>query len=471
MSGPPENGKGRQWQADDPEPTEVSAELITHAQAQRNGNGFGPLRNVLQTAINEGAINDASASLSDYTVLSAQNDPYRLDLPDNHRNGAWFKEVVERLVPDGESVHLRGLHYRLVAAADVIRPDNGKHYTNTDESWLWLTTKAAKAGRWLGYVPFERISDERNAPPEFFLSYCNTWMRPELSRGASIEVPSLDRALPTFLSFGFDVRQPYRIILIGEKTSLRDVLRPIAEMVGGELLLPTGEASDTMIAGIAERASETSRPSVVLYFSDFDPSGHQMPISVSRKLQALRDLRYPELAIQVHHTALTLDQVRQLGLPSTPLKETERRADCWRAIMQHEQTEIDALAALRPQELRSIALDAIKPFYDRTLERRAQTARDLWSVAAQRQLTAHPDYQAAVANIGDAHAALEEAAYVFHGSQDAAQAAFRDIELPPVVAPEPMIDQAAPRPLFTTHDDYSDASRRLIAHKALESKN
>jgi hypothetical protein len=28
----------------------------------------------------------------------------------------------------------------------------------------------------------------------------------------------------------------------------------------------------------------------VLYFSDFDPSGYQMPVSVSRKLQALRDL-------------------------------------------------------------------------------------------------------------------------------------------------------------------------------------
>ena len=89
------------------------------------------------------------------------------------------------------------------------------------------------------------------------------------------------------------MRQPYRIILIGEKTSLRDVLRPIAEMVGGELLLPTGEASDTMIAGIAARASIDSRPSVTLYFSDFDPSGHQMPISVSRKLQALRACAIP----------------------------------------------------------------------------------------------------------------------------------------------------------------------------------
>jgi hypothetical protein len=430
-------------------------------------NGFGPLRKVLMAAISEAEV---AATLSDYTVLSPQNDPYRLDLPDNHRNGAWFAEVVARLVPEGDSVHLRGLHYRLAAAADVIRPDNGLPYINTDEAWTWLTTKAAKAGRWLGYVPFERIVDERNAPPEFFLSSCDTWMRPELSRGASVEVPALDRALPTFLSFGFDVRQPYRIILIGEKTSLRDVLRPIAEMVDGELLLPTGEMSDTMVAGLAARAVANSRPSVALYFSDFDPSGHQMPISVARKLQALRDLRYPKLDIQVHHVALTLEQVRRLELPSTPLKETELRGDRWRAVMQHEQTEIDALAALRPQDLREIALDAIKPFYDRTLKRRSTLASDLWWITADRLLKAHPSYQAAVNVIGDAHAALEDAANSFHGAQNAAQRAFEDIELPPVIPPEPIIDQAPPSPLFTTDDGFVTASRRLIDRKTLDFK-
>jgi hypothetical protein len=435
--------------------------------AVSGSNGSGPLRKVLATAISKAALNDVSATLSDYTVLSPQNDPYRLDLPDNHRNGAWFAEVVARLVPEDDSVHLRGLHYRLAAAADVIRPDNGLPYINTDEAWIWLTTKAAKAGRWLGYVAFERIIDERNAAPELFLSYDDTSLRPELFRGAAVEVPSLDEAVPRFHFPGFKVRQPYRIILVGEKSSLREVLLPIAQMVSGELLLPTGEMSDTMVAGIAERASEDSRPSVVLYFSDFDPSGHQMPISVARKLQALRDLRYQKLYIQVHQVALTLDQVRRLDLPSTPLKETELRGDRWRAVMQHEQTEIDSLAALRPQELRDIALDAIEPFHDRTLERRTQTASSLWWIAADRLLKAHPSYQAAVNVIGDAHAALEEAANSFQGAQDAAQAAFEDIELPAFVAPEPTIDTLAPRPLFTTDDDYTTASLRLKSYKAL----
>jgi hypothetical protein len=45
--------------------------------------------------------------------------------------------------------------------------------------------------------------------------------------------------------------------------------------------------------------------------------------------------------------ALTVEQVRNLGLPSTPLKDTERRADRWRQAFGVGQTEIDALATDR----------------------------------------------------------------------------------------------------------------------------
>ena len=153
------------------------------------------------------------------------------------------------------------------------------------------------------------------------------------------------------------------------------MLEPIAQQIKGELLLPTGEMSDTMIAEMAARAAADPRPAVALYFSDFDPSGHQMSISLSRKLQALRTLRHPDrLASRVHGVALTLAQVHELNLPSTPLKATEKRADKWRARMGHEQTEIDALAALRPEELRRIALDALKPFFDFDLDARCRAA-------------------------------------------------------------------------------------------------
>ena len=63
-------------------------------------------------------------------------------------------------------------------------------------------------------------------------------------------------------------------------------------------------------------------------------------------------LRFPDLDYEVHRAVLTPEQVREYGLPSRPLKETERRGDAWRTQMGIEQTEIDALASLPPDLLR-----------------------------------------------------------------------------------------------------------------------
>ena len=106
---------------------------------------------------------------------------------------------------------------------------------------------AAKAARWLGYVPFERIVDERNAPPKIFVP--ESFDEPDsfISTGLPIEVPSRELVRPRVALLGSN-SQPYRIIFIGEKVSLGPILRPIAQRVEGVLLLPTGEITDTQIA-------------------------------------------------------------------------------------------------------------------------------------------------------------------------------------------------------------------------------
>jgi hypothetical protein len=190
---------------------------------------------------------------------------------------------------------------------------------NSFADWSWFQKSPAKAARWLGYVSFDRIRDERNEAPRVIA--CTQPESPGegcLTTGFGIELPPADILLPHLSDKPPVVPQPYRIILIGEKSSLVEVLQPIAQEVKATLLLPTGEASDTMIAEEALRAVGDARLAVVLYFSDFDPSGHQMPHSISRKLQALRTLHHHDLQIEVHRVALTIDQVRTLGLPSTP---------------------------------------------------------------------------------------------------------------------------------------------------------
>ena len=117
-----------------------------------------------------GAAAQRGVSITRLTVLSSRLDPYRRDTTDGHRDGRWFADQVA-LVPAGRKIHLRGLFYRIVTAGDVRRPD-GSPFVNDADCWEWLQDTAAKAARWLGYVPFERIIDNRNEAPRV-ISYAD----------------------------------------------------------------------------------------------------------------------------------------------------------------------------------------------------------------------------------------------------------------------------------------------------------
>jgi hypothetical protein len=191
-----------------------------------------------------------------------------------------------------------------------------------------------------------------------------------------------------------------------------------------------------------------------------------MPISLARKLQALRVLKFPDLWIEVHHVALTLDQVIAFDLPSTPLKDTEKRGDHWRSVMGREQTEIDALAALRPQVLRRIAREAIAPFWDASLDRRAVDARTRWQEAAEETLRDDPAYEPACKEISAARDRVKEAADELRDCQARAVANLT-LELPEAELVEAELEGDQPAPLFDSRVDYVAASRRLIDHKKL----
>jgi hypothetical protein len=115
--------------------------------------GAGVLAGVIQAASIA-----SRRSLDDLTALSRKYDPYRFGRAKGHREGQWFAGWFARLVRPVERIHLRGLHYRLVAHGGVVKPD-GTRYVNSDADSLWMQEEAAKAARWLGYVPFSRFTD------------------------------------------------------------------------------------------------------------------------------------------------------------------------------------------------------------------------------------------------------------------------------------------------------------------------
>jgi hypothetical protein len=225
--------------------------------------------------------------------------------------------------------------------------------------------------------------------------------------------------------------------------------------------------SDTMIHRIARATVEDGRPMVLLYFADCDPSGWGMPIAVARKLQAFRVALYPKLEFRVYRVGLTPDQVREYDLPSAPLKATEKRADKWRDEMGIEQTEIDALAALRPTLLRQIAEDAIAPFYDSSLGYRVARARNQWEEEAQAILDETIDEDQLVQLRGRAEAKLEEVRAEIAAINEALRVDISEFDLPALPAiPAPAIDDDEPLPLVDSRWSFVDQSQALVASKA-----
>jgi hypothetical protein len=370
----------------------------------------------------------------------------------------------------------------LSSTTAIVRPD-GTPYVNDYGCWVWLQDRAAKAARWLGYVPFDCIHDARNEDPiwsaaDFVPTVDDLGEKSArtvvIGRGSlATGVPDLSGFLP-HLTINGSPRplQPYRLGLIGEKSSLRPVVEQFASIYDMDVVLDTGDASDSHLYEMAKRASNDPRPFVVFYLSDFDPGGHNMPTSVARKFQALRDLHFPELDLRIYPVALTLEQCIEYDLPSAPLKPSEKRKAKWqKQTGGREQTELDALMVLRPGALEKLLHAAIKPFYDPTLDQRFDSANATPNHVRDWFLTL-PAYTAAVETIMplrtaaveaiDAlnNAAEEHAAEVHkavHEAKDAPK--LEQVEIKPEITAIP------PEPMFHTLEDFVTATRKLITRR------
>jgi len=409
-------------------------------------------------------IKSASGSLDSNTVMSAITDPYRIDTEANHRDAKWLADAFAqgKLV----QIHCRGLHYTIVSLPELRKP-NGDPYLNDVDNWTWLQ-RVAGAARWLGYIDFDAITDERNAGPEL-------WLPPTFEdAGLRIAHDADDLAWPPELP-SIEIkaqapyaRQAYRLVLIGEKSSLRTVLKPICAKFEAELILPTGELSTTLLHGMVQRAAADGRPTRVFYLSDFDPSGVHMPVEVARKIQALCDLKFQGLDIELHRCALLAHQVKELGLPETPMKDTERRADKWRERFNCEQTEIDALATLRAGTLAEIVETDLKPYFDDTLQQRQRLA---YATAAQAMRSTIKAAKAPFQKqIEQAQKLIDIAAQKLADAHEFCKPLFDDIadgiDFVDVETVKPELDPFGfASPMFSSMDDFETTTTNLRGEK------
>ena len=358
----------------------------------------GPLAKTLMRVKREIGMNQR-----DLYVLSGMKDPFAQDTPTGHMLGRWLKVRLDLFAP-GRVIHLRGVHYLLVAT-QALKPD-GTPYTNTKDDYFWLNDRVAKAARWLRYIPFDRIIDERNEEPVIARALRGAMAIPNVyvSTGYNgVDLPrriGVHRAEPRATLAGFRPEQRFCFAVFGEKSSLSEVLRPFAERHGADLFIATGELSERRAYEMARDAVRDGRKLVVFTFSDFDPSGYQMPVSIGVKLMAQKVLQFHNFDFVVQPVALTLDDVIRLRLPTAMVEKNDKRLDMWQdahaealieagLLTQAEvdggglaQVEIDALTAINPEELDRMAEAAIAPYLDPTLAGRADEARTDWEKSA-----------------------------------------------------------------------------------------
>ena len=419
-------------------------------------------RNTLKTILSA-ATETTGRPMKDFTVLSSARDPYRLDTPAGHERGKWLADAYREVCPDGGVIHLRGLHYRLVGRVNL---PNGKPYINDDITWTWMSEQAAKAARFLGYLPWEAIRDARNAPPAVF---ADAFEYPSWSiETASVEV-YLPHELEPRLSISGDMyRQSWQQVIIAEKQGVQDVLLPIARRYRASLVLPGGELSDQMLYNIMRDAATDGRPLAIHQLGDFDPAGHQMAVSTARTAQALRDSQFPDMTVRVHAVALTRDHCAEWDLPSTPLKETERRASRWKEAMGREQTELDAAVALVADAFAAAVSESLAQYHDHTLAGRARELREELEAEANARLagTIGPETLEAI-RIG-AETKLGDLQHLVEQVNDALRIDIESLGGLHVEPLRPMYGETAMQsePLFDSSEDWGAATRRLVDRKA-----
>jgi hypothetical protein len=266
-------------------------------------------------------------------ALSTPNDPYLAGSPARLLAAAWFADLwaTFRMQPGS---HVRRLHYIMVSQETLLPLPNGEgQYVNT-LGCSQLLHRASADARYLGMISDGVIIDRRNPEANVYLAEAaeepadikvftgHVWNR--ANEGASqqtvLSIPYITLARPT-------MGQRFHIEIWCEKSTMNDILLPIGEEYGINVVTAAGETSLTACELLVARVRESERPCRILYLSDHDPAGQGMPISVARKIEYVIGRSEADLDIQLQPVALTPEQCVEYRLPRTPLKESETRAE------------------------------------------------------------------------------------------------------------------------------------------------
>ncbi len=134
--------------------------------------------------------------------------------------------------------------------------------------------------------------------------------------------------------------QPFYLLISLEKDALSRLVSDEATKYYIRTFPTRGYPSFSYVRRMASyiRNRLKGKPTVVLYFGDFDPSGVDIERDLSERLE-----KYGAGDFRVRRIALTRDQILQYSLPPMPVKKSDARTPSFIANFGEETVELDAL--------------------------------------------------------------------------------------------------------------------------------
>ena len=134
--------------------------------------------------------------------------------------------------------------------------------------------------------------------------------------------------------------QPKNVMISLEKDALSRLVSREANRFSVRTFPTRGYPSFSFVQEMSRYITNQlgGKPTVVLYFGDFDPSGVDIERDLSKRLE-----KYGAKDFTVQRIALTDDQIKKYSLPPMPVKRSDARADSFLEEHGDRAVELDAL--------------------------------------------------------------------------------------------------------------------------------
>lgn len=297
-----------------------------------------------------------------------------------YRNACWFADVWAEHCHPG--MHLRSIFYKLVSVGGVlmaagVRPHEGRGrppadpvldsiclpFENNGFCWGWLQKAAIQARYW--QVVDARSFEEHRSPK----ARVNSEARDLPTPAVALPDEWPERGFPQPTISGYDYMpadQPLTVEVWCEKSTMDAILAPLCRDLRVNYQPLTGFFSVTRAV---EMLCRLKKPAAVVYISDLDGAGCNMPTAFAEALAHYAPIYAPGVDIKLKQIVLTEQQVLDYHLPRNVIDKQDESPYNKRFRTDHPlgPCELDALEAIRPGELARLVRKAVAPYFDTTL--------------------------------------------------------------------------------------------------------